>query len=108
MVYIPGQGEKGDESSRMMYVRHHNFRYAIYVRHQVCIRHKSSALCNVLRHRAELTFGAEHIVPKFNGAEVRIPLINLETQINLETPFLTYKHHFSHRNMTFNFETFQC
>ena len=36
-----------------------------------CTEHKLRAEDKMLR--AEHTFGAEHIVPKFNGAEVRIP-----------------------------------
>ena len=32
--------------------------------------------CAELKRRAERTFDAEDIVTKFNGAEVRIPLIN--------------------------------
>ena len=58
----------------MMYVRYQNDRHQIYV------GHKSSALYYGLHRRAEHkiahaehTFGAEHIVPKLNGPEVRIP-----------------------------------
>ena len=38
-----------------------------------CTEHK--LLAEDKMRRAEHTFGAEHIVPKFNGAEVRIPRV---------------------------------
>ena len=40
------------------------------------VRHQFDVLFNGLRSRAEHTFGAEHIVPNFKGAEVRIPQVN--------------------------------
>ena len=45
----------------------------MYAAYPIYLRHKSSALCYRLCHRTEHTFATEHIVPKFDGGEVRIP-----------------------------------
>ena len=52
-----------------MFVQHPND-----IRHLVNDRHKSPGPFNALYrtkiNRAEHTFGAEHIMPKYNGAEI--------------------------------------